>query len=43
LIKSEKTGAVPWGTRKVKVEIRSTRVVGNYNDGYADDVSLTIN
>jgi hypothetical protein len=43
LIKSEKTGAVPRGTRKVKVEIRSTRVVGNYNDGYADDVSLTIN
>jgi hypothetical protein len=42
LIKSETKGAVPSGTRKVKVEIRSTRVVGNYNDGYADDVSLTI-
>jgi hypothetical protein len=43
LIKSDKTGAVPKGTRKVKVEIRSTRVVGNYNDAYADDVALTIN
>jgi hypothetical protein len=43
LIKSETTGAVPRGTRKVQVQVRSTRVVGNYNDGYADDVSLTIN
>jgi hypothetical protein len=42
LIKSETTGAVPRGTRKVKIEIRATRVVGNYNDAYVDDVSLSI-
>jgi hypothetical protein len=43
MIKSEATGGVPKGTRKIVVEIDMLRTAGNYNDGYADDISLTIN
>ncbi|MGB2938710.1 MAG: hypothetical protein WBD38_00215, partial [Candidatus Dormiibacterota bacterium] len=43
LVKSEATGNVPKGTRKIVIEIDMLRTAGNYNDGYADDVSLTIN
>jgi hypothetical protein len=35
-------GAVPAGTRSIKVVITGTRVSGSYNDGYADNVSLSL-
>src|SRR5206468_8423216 len=35
-------GAVPAGTRSIKVVITGTRVSGSYNDAYADNVSLTL-
>jgi hypothetical protein len=34
--------AVPAATRSVRLVITATRVEGNYNDGYADNVSLTL-
>ena len=42
LVKSEGRGAVPKGTRKILLRILLVRTDGSYNDGYADDVSLTL-
>jgi hypothetical protein len=42
MVKSEGTGTVPKGTRKVLVRILLVRTDGTYNDGYADDVSFSI-
>lgn len=39
----EDDGAVPAGTRFIKVELDATRFAGTYDDGYADNVSLTLN
>jgi hypothetical protein len=36
------TGAVPAGTRQISVRIQATRVEGSYNDGYIDNVALTL-
>jgi hypothetical protein len=36
------SAAVPAGTRRVRVVITATRVEGSYNDGYADNVSLSL-
>ncbi|MBS0190616.1 MAG: hypothetical protein U0573_01840 [Phycisphaerales bacterium] len=36
------SGVVPAGTRSARVEILMTREAGSYNDGYADDLSLTL-
>ncbi len=36
------TVAVPAGTRTIRVTITATRVDGAYNDGYADNLSLTL-
>ncbi len=36
------TGTVPAGTRSIQVLITSTRLEGEYNDGYADNISLTL-
>jgi hypothetical protein len=36
------TGAVPAGTVAVEVQLVMTRYEGSYNDGYADNLSLTI-
>ena len=33
---------MPVGTRSIAVELRSVRVDGANNDGYADDLSLSI-
>jgi tRNA A-37 threonylcarbamoyl transferase component Bud32 len=43
LVKSEDSGVVPKGTRKIVVDIVTVRSSGLYNDGYADDISLTVN
>jgi hypothetical protein len=43
LILAQHRGNVPKGTRKIVVEIICNRVEGSYNDGYVDDLSLTIN
>ncbi len=42
LIAKSATGTVPAGTRSIQVVITSTRIEGEYNDGYADNVSLTL-
>jgi hypothetical protein len=42
LLARSATGAVPPTTRVIAVRIDSTRVSGSYNDGYADNVSLTL-
>jgi hypothetical protein len=42
LVKETSAGAVPKGTRKVRVTLRAFRTSGAYNDGYADNLSLTI-
>jgi hypothetical protein len=42
LIFSQTHGTVPKGTRKVQVKVTLTRIEGNYNDGYADDLSLVL-
>ena len=34
--------AVPAGTRSIRVTITATRTAGSYNDGYADNVSLSL-
>ncbi len=36
------TNAVPSGTRIIQVLLIMTRVEGNYNDGYADDISIVL-
>ena len=36
------SGAVPTGTRTIKVTMTATRLSGTANDGYADNLSLTL-
>lgn len=42
LIKKTATGAVPSNTRTIRVALGANRTSGSYNDGYADNLSLTI-
>jgi len=42
LLSRSATAAVPVGTRSISVRIDATRNEGAYNDGYADNVSLTL-
>lgn len=35
-------GTVPHGTAKAVVNVEMSRAAGSYNDGYADNLSLTI-
>ena len=35
-------GAMPKGTRTIRVTLSANRTSGSYNDGYADNLSLTI-
>ena len=42
MIKSEHKGDVPRGARKVVLKISMNRTDGNYDDGYADDISLIL-
>ena len=42
LLSRSATATVPSGARKVEVVITAVRASGYYNDGYADDVSLTL-
>jgi len=42
MIRSETRGDVPRGARQVVVKISMNRTDGNYDDGYADDISLVI-
>ena len=42
MIPRSATIAVPAGTRAIAVRIASTRVSGDYNDGYLDNLSLTL-
>lgn len=37
-----KKGTVPHGTTKAVVNVEMSRAAGSYNDGYADNLSLTI-
>jgi Ca2+-binding RTX toxin-like protein len=41
LLRSAAT-AVPAGTRRIRLTLTATRMDGSYNDGYADNVSLTL-
>jgi len=36
------TGVVPIGTRSITVDLQLTRLDGDYNDGYADNLSLVL-
>ena len=42
LVARSATAAIPAGTREVVVVVAATRAAGAYNDGYADNVSLTM-
>jgi hypothetical protein len=42
LLSRSASAAVPAGTRSISVRIDTTRNEGAYNDGYADNVSLTL-
>jgi len=42
LVKKTKSGGVPKKTRTIRVMLGAIRTAGNYNDGYADNLSLTI-
>lgn len=42
LIAVTKTARVPVKTRSIKVVVTAKRLDGGYNDGYADNVSLTL-
>ena len=42
LLPRNTSGAVPACTRSIKVVITATRLEGTYNDGYADNVSLSL-
>jgi hypothetical protein len=42
LLAESATGTVPVGTRSIQVVITSTRIEGEYNDGYSDNISLTL-
>jgi hypothetical protein len=43
LVARSASAAVPPGTRTIRVRITATRAGGSYNDGYADNVSLSLN
>lgn len=42
LLERTQTGIVPIGTRTANLELAMTRQAGSYNDGYADNLSLTL-
>jgi hypothetical protein len=42
LLKKSKVGPVPKKTRTIRVTLGANRTAGSYNDGYADNLSLTI-
>ena len=42
LLERSDSGKVPAGTRWIDVELRMVRAVGTWNDGFADNLSLTI-
>jgi hypothetical protein len=42
MLKKTKTGIVPSKTRTIRVTLGANRTAGAYNDGYADNLSLTI-
>jgi hypothetical protein len=42
LLPRQASTPVPAGTRSIEVNVVSTRIDGSYNDGYADNVSLTL-
>jgi hypothetical protein len=42
LLARSATGRVPAGTRRIVVRLDLERVSGSYNDGYADNLSLTL-
>ena len=42
LLRRNADGPVPSGTRAIRVTITATRKAGTYNDGYADNVSLSL-
>jgi hypothetical protein len=42
LLPRSATGAVPAGTRTIGVRLDMVRVQGSYDDGYADNLSLTL-
>lgn len=42
MIKKTATGAVPKKTRTIRVTLGANRNDGSYNDGYADNLSLTL-
>jgi hypothetical protein len=42
LLKKTKTGPIPPKTRAIRVTLGANRTAGSYNDGYADNLSLTI-
>jgi hypothetical protein len=42
LLQQKKSGAVPPGARKASVRVTFTRNEGSYDDGYVDNLSLTI-
>ena len=42
LLSRSVSGSVPAGTRRIKVDMEMIRKAGTANDGYADDVSLTL-
>jgi hypothetical protein len=42
LLARSASAAVPSGTRSIRVTMTATRTDGSYNDGYADNLSLTL-
>ncbi len=42
LLKKSKVGVIPKTTRTIRVTLGANRTSGNYNDGYADNLSLTL-
>ena len=42
LLPFTKTGRVPVGTRSIRYTVTAQRAEGGYNDGYADNLSLTL-
>jgi hypothetical protein len=42
LVKKTKAGVIPRKTRTIRVTLGANRTAGDYNDGYADNLSLTI-
>ena len=42
LLPRSATATMPAGTRKIRVVVAATKLEGDYNDGYVDNVSLTL-